>query len=274
MKITGGTQTAIALLEKLQQDDYLIDVYSKSFFDRQPSAKDDPHADFTKEGFDFFLEEYETNLDVDQKPLGHLLFLHIDDYQPDMRQSIVEIYKPLAKLIDCGRHNPDFLIINLFTKQILCIGLGRKNAIFITDAATGITVNAFGLLGSLHNGGLINGEDSGYMERFTEHDVYDFVSDFIHAVYDLSVAMSNRDGMLANSEQIRYTIGLGPDEKDFYQLKDTEQNLIDQRKFNKQEITALLEQINSYESDEDKAMKKIHIFFPYCDQSELNTGDY
>jgi hypothetical protein len=274
MKIMGGTKTATALFEKLQQEDYLIDVYSKSFFDRQPSAKNDPHADFTQEGFEILLDEYENNPNSDLKPLGHLLFLHIDDYQPDMRKSLVEIYKPLAKLIDCGRHNPDFFIINLFTKQILCIGLGRKNRLFLIDAATGQTVNAFGLFGSLHIDGLMTGEDGGYMERFTQHDVYEFVSDFIHAFHDLSVAMFNHDGMLANSEQIRYTIGLGPDEKDFYQLKDTEKNLIDEKKFTKQEITALLEQVNSYESDEDQAMKKIHIFFPYCDRSELNTGDY
>jgi hypothetical protein len=274
MKISGGTIEAIALLEKLQQEDYLVDVYSHSFFSRQPSSSDDPNADFTKEGFEIVLDEYENNPNSDLKPLGHLLFLHIDDYQADMRKSIVEIYKPLAKLIDFGKHNPDFLIINLFTKQILCIGLGRKNRLFLIDAATGQTVNAFGLFGSLHFDGLMTGEDGGYMERFTQHDVYEFVNDFIHAVHDLSVAMFNHDGMLANSEQIRYTIRLGPDEKDFYQLKDTEQKLIDKKKFTKQEITALLEQINSYESDEEQAMKKINVFFPYCDRSELNTGDY
>ena len=274
MKITGGTKIANALFAKLQQEGDLIDVYSKSFFDRQPSFKDDPCADFTREGFENLLEEYETNPDVDEKPLGHLLFLHIDDNQPDMRKSIVEIYKPLAKLIDCGRHNPDFLIINLFTKQILCIGLGRKNRLFVIDAATGQTVNALGLFGGVHVDGLVNGEDGGYMERFTQQDVYEFVSDFINAFYDLSAAMFNHDDMLANSEQIRYTIRLGSDENNFYQLKDTEQNLIDEKKFTKQEITALLEQINSYESDKDQAMKKINIFFPYCDLSELNTGDY
>ena len=102
----------------------------------------------------------------------------------------------------------------------------------------------------------------------------DQLDQFINAFYDLSVAMFNHDDMLANSEQIRYTIRLGPDENNFYQLKDTEQNLIDEKKFTKQEITGLLEQINSYESAADQAMKKIHIFFPYCDQSELNTGDY
>lgn len=274
MKVTKATKKVQDLLDEFASAGDLLDVYSNSFFDRQPSAKDDPHADFTQEGLELCLEEYETNPDADQKPLGHLLFLHIDDYQPDMRKSFVEIYKPLAKLIDCGRHNPDFLIINLFTKQILCIGLGRKNRLFVIDAATGQAVNAFGLFGDLHVDGLITGEDSGYMERFTQHDVYEIVSDFINALYDLSVAMFNHDVMLANSEQIRYTIRLGPDENNFYQLKDTEQNLIDEKKFTKQEITGLLEQINSYESDEDKAMKKINIFFPYCERSELNTGDY
>ena len=43
MKITGGTKKAIALLEELQQEGHLVDVYSKSFFDRLPSIKDDPH---------------------------------------------------------------------------------------------------------------------------------------------------------------------------------------------------------------------------------------
>jgi hypothetical protein len=73
VKIIGGTKTAIALFEKLQQEGDLVDVYSKSFFDRQPSVKDDPNAAFSKEGFEWLVNEYENDPDTDYKPVGHPL---------------------------------------------------------------------------------------------------------------------------------------------------------------------------------------------------------
>lgn len=272
MKSTGGTKQAIALLEKLQQHGDLVDVYSKAFFDRQPSANEDPNAAFSKEDFECLVNEYENAPDSDCKPVGHLLFVYVDDCNEEIKKELIDVYKPLAKLIG-DNHNPDFLIINLFTQQVLCIGLGRKNRLFAIDAATGKNVNAFGLLGGIHPGGLMTGEDHGYMNRFTQHDVYECVSDLTNAVYELGVALFAHAGMEASTEEIEQSIDLGPKENDVYQLVSCGVSINDEG-FTKEELVQMLEEANGYLDDIDKSMEMINLFFPGCNVYDLNTEDY
>lgn len=275
MKILNGTKNAQALLERLAKEGDLVDVYSSAFFKRQPSIKDDPSAPFSFEGFEYLLDEYENNSDSDVKPVGHLLFIHVDQYKSDLSKALVEVYKPLSKLINVGKHEPDFLIVNLYTRQVLCVGLGRKNRMFAIDAETGRNTNVFGLLQGIHAAGIAHvSDDDQYIRRFTEHDVYESVSDLVHALHKLGVAMYDYDGMLANHEQIEHSIDLPPDGDGLYQLKNWDDEIIDEEKFTKAELISMLEEINGYQAAEDEAMKMINIFFPQCERSELNTGDY
>jgi hypothetical protein len=274
MKITGGTQRAIALLAKLQQQGHLVDVYSQSFFDRQPSIKDDPKVVFRKELYKDLFVDFEDNIDSDQKPLGHLLLVYVDGLNSDLRKALIEVYEPLENLIDAGTHNPDFLIINLFTKQVLCIALGKKNRLFAIDAQTGETVNTFGLLSGLHASGLIAKEDGGYMDRFTQHDVYEFTSDLVHALHKLGVAMFNYDSTIADQYELEHTLASGPNHDGFYQLKSLNNEILDDEEYSKEDIVELLEEIIGYQKDEEDSMKLINIFFPECYQGDLNTGDY
>ena len=256
MKITGGTKKAIALLKELQQEGHLVDVYSKSFFDRLPSIKDDPQAVFRKELY------------------KDLLLVYVDGLNSDLRKALIEVYEPLANLIDAGAHNPDFLIINLFTKQVLCIALGKKNRLFAIDAQTGQTVNTFGLLSGLHAAGLIGKEDGGYMDRFTQHDVYEFTSDLVHALHKLGVAMFNYDSTIADQYELEHTLASGPNHDGFYQLKSLNNEILDDEEYSKEDIVGLLEEIIGYQKDEEDSMKLINIFFPECYQGDLNTGNY
>lgn len=275
MKIVEGTKSAKSLLERLAAEGDLVDVYSNSFFDRQPSAKDDPFALFNQEVFEYMLEEYEFNSDSDLKPAGHLLFIHVDQYKSDLSKELVNVYKPLGNLIAAGKHDPDFLIMNLYTRQVLCIGLGRKNRLFAIDATTGKNINVFGLLRGGHAADVgIFASDDHYMDKFTEHDVYESVSDLVHALHKLGVAMYNYDGMLANHEQIDHSIDLPPNDDGLYQLKDWDDQILSEERFTKDELVSMLEEINGYQAAEDEAMKVINVFFPQCERFELSTGDY
>jgi hypothetical protein len=275
MKISKGSEKAQALLERLDEEGDLVDVYSKVFFDRQPSFKDDPSAPFNKEGFEYIVEEYELNSGNDVKPLGHLLFIHVDQYKTELRKSLVDLFKPLSNLIDAGKHDPDFLILNLYTRQMLCVGLGRKNRLFAIDAATGKSINVFGLLRGINAAGILGIDDNElYMARLIEHDVYESVSDLVHALHKLGVAMYGYDGMAANAEVLEHSISLNPDEDGLYQLKDWDDEIVDEEQYTKAELTSMLEEINGYQTAEDQAMKVINIFFPQCERGELNTGDY
>ena len=44
--------------------------------------------------------------------------------------------------------------------------------------------------------------------------------------------------------------------------------------FTKEELIQMLEEANGYLNDVDKSIEVINIFFPQCDQGDLNTGDY
>lgn len=274
MKVTTAKKKVQDLLDEFANAGELLDVYSKSFFDRQPSVKDNPYADFPKESFQNILDEHENNLESDLKPIGHLLFIHINDRKSNSRKRLVEVYEPLKTVIDSGLHNPDFLIVNLFTKQILCVGLGRKNRLFAIDAGTGESINAFGLLDGLHAGGLMATKDAEYVNKLIEHDTSECITELLYALQTLGAAMYGYDGMQANLEEIEHTLDSGPNEEGFYELRNWDDELLDEEQFSKEEIMNMLNEAQQYRKDENESMRMINIFFPECDRSELNTGDY
>jgi hypothetical protein len=274
MKVTKATKKVQDLLDEFANAGYLLDVYSKSFFDRQPSYKENPYADFPKESYQNILDEHENNLESDLKPIGHLLFIRIDEHESNLRKKLVEVYEPLKAVIDFGKHNPDFLIINLFTQQILCIGLGRKNRLFAIDAETKDSINAFGLLDGVHASGLMASKDAGYVYKLIEHDVSECITELLHALHTLGAAMYGYDGMQANLEEIEHTLDSGPNEEGYYELKNWDDEKIDGEQYSKDEIISMLNEAQQYRKDEIESMRMINIFFPDCDRSELNTVDY
>jgi hypothetical protein len=273
MKIFG-TQKGIAFLAKLQQQGDLIDVYSKSFFDRQPSAEDDPNAPFTKEGFERLVNECANDSDADCKPLGHLLMIHIDDYKNEIREELIDLYKPLGNLIDAGKHNPDFLIVNLFTQQILCVGLGRKNRLFVIDASTGESFNAPRLVSGMQSGDLTGDEAHDYITQFTQHDVYNCVSVLLQALDKLGEAMLQYGMLPAEEDYIEHTLDSGPNENGVYQLKDFSGGILDEKEYSGEYLTKCLKQSWDYGAEIDEALEVINLFFPQCEHCELNTFDF
>jgi len=274
MKVTKATEKVQDLLDEFANAGDFLDVYSKSFFDRQPSIKKNPYADFPKESYQDILDEHENNSESYFKPIGHLLFIRIDDHKSNLRKRLIEVYEPLENVIDSGMHNPDFLIVNLFTQQILCVGLGRKNRLFAIDAATGESINAFGLLDGVHLGGLMATKDEEYVNKLIEHDVAEFITELLNALQILGAAMFGYDGMQVNLEQIEHTLDSGPNEDGFYQLKNWENEILDEEQYSKDEIISMLNEAQQYRKDENDSMCMINIFFPECDRSDLNTGDY
>ena len=145
------------------------------------------------------IEETESDLEAEAKPKNHLLFIFVDEYKKDIREKLKAVYPPVQKFFE-QYHSPDFLLLNLYTKQMLCVGFGRKNRLFIIDAETGNHINAFNLNGIA--------DDSEYMDQFLESDVYESVSDLIHALYDLSIAMYECDHLPGNDDLVAFVFSL------------------------------------------------------------------
>ncbi len=258
MKITKGTPQAMSFLTELKESGDLVDVYSEDFFDRQPTYEDDPSAPFSKGGFEM-IEETESDLEAEAKPKNHLLFIFVDEYKKENREKLKTIYPPVQKFFE-QYHLPDFLLLNLYTKQMLCVGFGRKNRLFIMDAETGNPINAFNLNGVA--------DDSRYMDQFLEHDVYESVSDFIHALYDLGITMYEYDSLPGNEELVEWSLDEENTKDGLHYIEGEEEG------YTTDQINLLLEKYRKYQADEDEAMKMIRVFFPKCERGELNTGDY
>jgi len=265
MKITAGTPDAMALLSVLRKEGALVDVYSAEFFSRQPAYEDDPKAPFTKDGMQY-IDELESDPESDCYPRGHLLFIFVDDYRPELRRELTRVYPPLAALIDNNKHNPDFLLLNLYTRQVLSVGLGRKNRLFVVDAASGDPINAFGLTG-------IEDHDR-YMQIFMEHDPYNASEDLIRALHDLGSAMFRYDNEQATIEDIEHSLEGDPDENGLYPLIDSSGEPLTDELYTKSELSDLHDELSDYRRSEDDALKVINAFFPQCERAELNTGDY
>jgi hypothetical protein len=257
MKITSGTEYAEALLERFKREGLLMDVYSEQFFNRLPPYKDNPNAMFFREGL-ASIEEFEIDSEASCKPKNHLLFLYADETQQELVTELLNIYPPLLKTFGEG-HWPDFLIVNLYTQQILCLGFGRKNRLFAIDAMSNQSVNVFGLNSS---------GSTDYINKFTEHDCFECISDFIHALDDLSDAMFEKDMLPSNSFEVEYAFEAGENERGFYCLDD------DSEEISKDDLISLRDSYIAVKNREDAAMSIVKLFFPDVKDWELNTGDY
>lgn len=258
MKINKGTAQAMEFLELLKKEGNLTDVYSQEFFDRQPTYDELPDAPFYKDGMEY-IEELEADQDENLKPKNHLLFIFVDEYKKDLIDKLLATYPLLVKRFE-GFHKPDFLMLNLYTKQMLCIGFGRKNQIFAYDPAYEPHIEFFGLTGI--------GDGGKYIDKFTEHDCYDAVSDFAQALDTLSQAMYDWDHLPANPDDISMILDEGPNEDGTYSVDGYDEGCTEE------EMNVFLSEFDDAQRRDDEAMKVIRIFFPAPDYMELNTGDY
>lgn len=265
MIITKGSKKAEALLERLRQEGDLVDVYSHSFFERQPTRDEDSWAPFSREGMKE-VEDLENDLDSGTYPKGHLLLIFLDDYKPEIHEELVSLYPPLGNVIRSDKHKPDFLILNLYTRQILCVGLGRKNRLFVIDAESGRSINAFYLMS--------RDDDSDYMHPFMQHDCYEVVYDLVVALYRLGDAMHQYDIHPCILEEVEYSLECQPNEDGYYYLRELDGRINDEELYSRQELEQMREEMAEYEEIQRNSMKMINCFFPQCERGELNTGDY
>lgn len=258
MKIHNGTSQASKLFNRLKNEGILVDLYSKEFFDKNQNG-----PTLYLENFDRMLEvEDGTNEDysAEKFPIGHLLVICISLAKDKDIKELVNIYTPLDNVLRAGIHHPNFLIFNLYTKQILAVGLGRKNRLFCIDVLSNQAIDPFD---STHNS-----SHNSYIQKFTEHDVIDFVmEDLIGPLYSLGNSFFEQDHL--------------PYIEDLYSLKEAEPNeegLYDLDGYDDgvslQEINDLIEEYEDHQNSINDSIGLLQCFFPELSEGELNTGDY
>ncbi|MBM3206968.1 MAG: hypothetical protein FJZ43_05100 [Candidatus Staskawiczbacteria bacterium] len=97
----------------------LINIYSINWLENN------------KEDFEFF---FKTKIKKIQKKLSeHLFILHLDKLDLNLQDKLIRLTPKFKHILNNDKHLPDFIFFNIISSQILCIGLGRKNRIFIYD---------------------------------------------------------------------------------------------------------------------------------------------
>jgi predicted nucleotidyltransferase len=253
----NGTPQVMKLFNKLQVDGNLVNVYSQEFFDRNPN-----YQGFYVSDLEYVLDiENGSNdeYDPDIFPLNHLIFVRANCLSEEDRESLNEVYSPLMNVLRNDIHLPNFLLINLYTKQILAIGLGRKNRLFCIDVETNKSINPIEYV--------IGSDDFHYMMKFTGHDALEFISDLTGALHEMGLAFFEQDH-LPFINDLHALLDSEPNAEGLYELDGYDDGVT------RQEAQEMIEQYDAYQTTIDKNLKFVQYFFPEISEGDLNSGDY
>lgn len=256
----GGTKAGQNCIAKLTELGALIDVYSSKWLAKNP--------DF------YFFDEYDL-ADYQRKSKnfcsGHLLIISTDCNYQEVASNLNSAYPEFTSVLEDGisSHKPDFIIINLATKQILCVGLHRKNYFFgFALGDENVKVREDALRNSSFNWGKLvkdNPTDL-FISEFVKYDYANIVLELLTALLEFGSFARNLDNLPLSRDQILEIIENGPDENETYDIDGEMMTLIEAR--------ALIAEFDQYE---DMAIDHLHTlqqFFPELTWSDLTTQDY
>lgn len=249
MKITKGTPQAMELFELLKKEGNLVDVYSPEFFDRQPDVEESPNAPFHKDAL-AYIDEMEDDPDEMKKPKNHLIFIFIEKSKEHVIKKLLEIYPALTENFQ-RFHKPDFLILNLYTRQMLGLSFSGENFMFAENPFYKKAIYFNGFTGAR--------DVEKYMNKFTEHDYYDVVGSFTKAVEQLSQSMYEWADLPYDEDSIEISLDEGPQSDGLYYVDG------DNEGHTQEELEEYLEQYANCQNDADNALVVIRAFFPNCE---------
>ena len=258
MQIQNGSPKAMQLLNRLESEGTLVNLYSKDFFDKN------------QRGPAIFLEEFERMVEIENGanddygdakfPLDHLLVICTSLLSPEDIKLLRDLYSPLENVLRDGIHHPNFLFFNLYTKQILSVGLGRKNRLFCIDVDSNKSIDpTYLILGS---------DDFNYIQKFTEHDVIDFVSeDLIGSLHAMGLSFFEQDH-LPFIHDLHDLLDTEPNEHGIYELEGYDDGV------SAQEVKDMIKEYEDHQEIINNQLQILQSFFPELTEGDLNTGDY
>ena len=200
---------------------------------------------------------------------GHMLVLSLADATKETLQEFKTLYKPLENLVEAksdfgtNLHNPDFAFINLAIKKILLVGLGRKNRIFIIDAATSKSV-------SIENINMVTNifskKNEKYFDKFTNLDLFDIVYQIISALANYGRLRHEHDCYPYVSTDIEIELSDAD--------PSTEILTVNGEEFDRETLEADLKDLLNLEVEMFASIATLEKYFPKVDFDGLNTGDY
>ena len=258
-------QDQIDKLKKLNLGENLIDCYSAEWNSKKLNA---PLEKWQIPASEMITPLKDLDDEYGPEYHHHLYFLFIDPYDKEAHKNhknICDVFPELSDLILTDKHLPNFIIINTKVEKILCIGLGRKNRIFIIDAKTKKSID-FDSANSTAPSGSRNAD---YVAEFTKLDHDHLVEDLISNLDLTGSSFYEEDHMPIDNQDVAYELLDEPVNEDGKIVHED-----DGEEYTKEEIEEIIKEYDKLHDDQDGYMKVINFFFPQCEPGDLNTGDY
>jgi hypothetical protein len=238
----------------------LVDVYSSEWLTAHPDFPDFNTAD---------LEEYQSR--SHNMCEGHLLIISTSLDDQAVSTLLPAAYPSLRDVLDpeIRNHKPDLIFLNLATKQILWVGLGRKNQLFgFAVGAEDVKLRDGNIEDVIRPSSDVESADPTflYMREFLKYDYSGIVSDLIESLYEFGVCARAVDHLPLNPDLIGEILDEGPDGDGLYDIDDELLTL--------EEVQAVLAEFEEAENLGHEHLQTLQQFFPDISWSDLNTQDY
>jgi hypothetical protein len=199
------------------------------------------------------------------------LIISTDCNYHEVASNLNSTYPGFASVLgeDVSSHKPDFVIINLATKQILCIGLGRKNYFFgyaLGDQTIKIREDMLRNSPSNWAKPVKDNPTDLFIADFVQYDYANIVLELLTALLEFGSFARNQDYLPLNQELILEIIENGSDENGTYDI-DGEMMTLD-------EARDLIAEFDEYEEMAIDHLHTMQQFFPELTWSDLTTQNY
>lgn len=264
MPYIGGTPEVQNFIKKYKASGYLIDPYSDEWISQVANRAENNEINYESDPDTYASFDEEYGMDY----RNHLLIIYVDIYNKELIEDLKKIYQPLKYIFEelgssFGAHKPDFLFINLATKQILCAGLGTKNRLIQFDAARYAAGKHVPQIDVLQDGTGSN-FDSKYVAKFTALDHDEIISKLIYSLKILG------DYLLENDHLNFYPeiVSAEPNDEGLYVFED------DREPIDQAGLDALIDASEICGTYMSESIEAIQVFFPKAEVADLNPEDY
>jgi hypothetical protein len=190
---------------------------------------------------------------VDLSDLSDVLIYCAAGAQIQDTKDLLEIYSPLRKGFD-AYHKPDFVFINLRLKSVLCVGLGRKDRLFLFDADT------YEFINDRHN--------SEIYKTFIDQDFGSDVEEIVNALEVYGEAYYDFACIPGNQDTVENALSHGADDDGNYHIDG------DANDYELDEIELYITQYKDTGERMKNAGEVLNYYFADLEVYELATGDY
>ena len=260
MPYTGGTAAAKTCIKQLTVLGALVNIYSKQWLDAHPNF---PYCSTDD------LAEYQNT--SSNACAGHLLVVSTSLNESVVGEQLLAAYPAFENIFGqkAPHHKPDLIFINLATRQILCVGLQRKNYFFgyaIGEKAIEIDDSNVQDVTSTDQIEAADTPTLLFMREFVQYDYAGIVTRLIDSLYEFGVSARAWDHLPLNPELIEEILEGGPNEEGLYDIDD--------ELMSEEQVREVLDEFEQADRWGKENLSVIQDFFPELTWADLNTQDY